>query len=934
MLFLSKKNIFERFYRISFKSALIICLPLIILLGWMSIDSYLEYRRFADIACRGKAPSFNLDIMHLFMRNALLRAFVRSTSPEMPGDEILPTIHLAIDSENLAALNSDLPESGKTNYYRAYVKYGGKSYTVKARYMGDNHWHWLWDQKSWRIKTKKSKLIENSRKLNIKNPRMGLTLNECVAQDLANEIGLIAPRVYPVKLVVNNIYKGVHLFWDSIDESIIRSYNKMPGSVYTGDGAPRDKETGVSQLWKDEKWWVKSASRNAQQKGYREDIKVLIGAVNEPDLKRFYSFSNQFLNKEAFASFFSLDNLVAGMHHDYHHNHKIYFDPVTGKFEPISWDIDDWHLPNKDLDAASSPLLNQWKLIPELDLLRKKRLFELIDQGAFLPNKIALRIDGHAQKIRPALEADVYRDQKWWRAVPVMKFPTYPCFPFLMEDYDNAVQRLKSEIDKRIPMLRAYLNNSTLICNVSPFGDSGRYLVRLAVFGNVGRLLTGMKIIGSCDSAEIYRDVNRNGVLDSQDVPVGKASRINGAISIPLNETLLPGYKKEKQIKGRSPYLFGNYRLAVSPLEYDYIIVACEGNVDDVKIESQNVVTGEPVDTRYEVIPEGVSKETVSLHPWDLPPEPDEQSIFLGPGEVLITQTRIYPHHVSLKILPGTTIRLGKNTSIFCYGKVTAVGTRERPIRFEAFDAKKAWGVFALQGKESSGSIFEQCYWAGGSDARRNLVYYSGMVSMHGVDDLIIRNCTILRNYRGDDAMHLAYCKDFVLTGCFFDQARSDALDVDISTGKILYSRFVNSGNDALDLMTSETNVDQCVFSRSGDKGISVGEKSRLVVNGSVFQYCKVGMEIKDRSVVTLKTNVFRNCETAINLYKKNWRYGGGGILNADTVYAVDCGTNLKKDKASKVHVGAKETIDPDFPVFHKRFRKPGRMCRRRDMVH
>ena len=136
MLFLAKNTLFQRLYRISFKSSLVICLPLLILIGWMIADAYLEYRRFADIACHGKAPSFNGDIMHLFLRNSLLTAFVRSTASEMPKDEILPTIQLSIYSKSLGALNANLPKSGKENYYRAYVKYGGNRIRSKRGIWG------------------------------------------------------------------------------------------------------------------------------------------------------------------------------------------------------------------------------------------------------------------------------------------------------------------------------------------------------------------------------------------------------------------------------------------------------------------------------------------------------------------------------------------------------------------------------------------------------------------------------------------------------------------------------------------------------------------------------------------------------------------------------------------------------------------------------
>jgi len=918
MLFLSRRNPLKRLYRISFKSAGVICLPILILIGWMIFDSYLEYRRFADIACRGQAPAFNVDIMHLFLRNALVKAFVGATAPDMPNDENLPTIQMSIDCESLAALNADLPRSGKEHAYKAYIKYGGKSYTVKARYMGDNHWHWLYDQKSWRIKTKRSKLIENSRKLNIKNPRTTVTLNECVAQDLAKDIGLISPRVYPVKLIVNNIYKGVHLFWDPIDESVIRRFNKMPGSVYSGDGAPADPKTGVSTLWNNEKWWEKSASRNAEQKDYRDDIRTFISAVNNPDLKEFSDFADRYLNKEAYASFFSLDNLVACMHHEYNHNNKIYFDPVMGTFQPVSWDIDDWHLANPEFDAASNPLLNKWKLIPGLDLLRKKRLYELIDSGAFLPDRILDRIDAYDLKIRPALEADVYRDEKYWQASKIMKFQTLLCIPLLVSRYDDAVQRYKTQINKRVSMLRSYLSQSRMICSVSGPEENGRHVVHLAVCGNVGRRITGMKLTGSFRSAKIFRDVNRNLVLDEQDIPLGKTGRVNGESVISLHEEVLPGYRKTTQLKGLDIFLFGNHRLEVSPLEYDYIIDTHNGTIDSVEIQSQNVVTGQLMETSYAPIPEGIAQKTVSIHPWELPAKPVKKSVSLGPGEVIITRTETYPEHISLMILPDTTLRLGKGVSIFCYGKVTAKGTYDRPIRFEAVDSKKPWGVFVLQGKGTSGSVFEHCIWQGGSEAHNNLIYYCGMVSMHGVEDLTVKDCTIGRNYLGDDAMHLAYCKNFIVKACLFDQARSDALDVDISSGKVVLSRFRNSGNDTLDLMTSDIQVDNCVFTRAGDKGISVGEKANLAIDGCVFRNCNVGIEIKDRSVVTFERNVFRNCQTAINLYKKNWRYGGGGILKAGNIYAIRCGTNLKKDKHSKARVDAIERFEPDFPVFRK----------------
>ncbi|MDM8554076.1 CotH kinase family protein [Desulfococcaceae bacterium HSG7] len=911
--FLFKRKPLKKIFKISLKSATFISLPIVITMCWMVADSYLEHRRFVNIACKGKAPSFNLDIMHFYLKNGIKRAYIRATAPEMPEDETLPTIQMAIDPENLAALNADLPKSGKNKYYKAYIKYKGKSHTVKARYMGDNHWHWLYPQKSWRIKTKKKKLIQGVRKLNLKNPRTMFTGYEPISQGLAREIGLIAPRVHPIKFIVNNIYMGVYLFWDKVDESIIRRLNKMPGSVYSGDGAPPDPYTGVSLLWKDQKYWEKSASRNSEQKTYREDIKFFIKAVNNPDLHKFYSFANKYLDKDAYTAFFSLDNLTACMHHDFHHNHKIYFDPVKGKFVPISWDIDSWHLTNTHFDAVGNPLLNKWKLIPEFDLLRKKKLWDLLNNGLFSAESIITKIDKYTFKVRPALEADVHRDTKsFWYVRYSLELGKPICVSFTMAEYDNYIHSLKANVKRRVKLLTDYFNRSKMSLNLTHSDKDNYTTIRLVASGNVGRKVKTIILQGNAKNAWLYKDLNRNGSLDLSDTLVGKGKFKNDRCIIKLNEAVLPGYKKIRRPANYSKkILFGDYQLKPSPLEYTFFVKTDGSVVSKIEISSTNIVTGQLEKTDDNSISSDISNQTVSLHPWDIPAKPEKEYLTLGPGTVFISSDTIYPEHIDLTILPGTTIEMAENISIFCYGQVTAKGTADKPIRFEAAEPLKPWGVFVLQGKSASGSVFEHCFWENGSAAMYDLIYYSGMVSIHDSDNIIIRHCGVGKNYVGDDAMHLAYCKNFKIENCSFKNAKSDALDVDISQGVILHTRFNGSGNDALDFMTSLVTVRDCVFKKSGDKGVSVGEKSNLEISDSVFENCVTGIQIKDRSIVKFGENIIRGSSVGINLSKKNWRYGGGGVLEATTLYTIDCKESITIDKHSKANYTAIKTTEP-----------------------
>jgi hypothetical protein len=117
------------------------------------------------------------------------------------------------------------------------------------------------------------------------------------------------------------------------------------------------------------------------------------------------------------------------------------------------------------------------------------------------------------------------------------------------------------------------------------------------------------------------------------------------------------------------------------------------------------------------------------------------------------------------------------------------------------------------------------------------------------------------------------------LEGVRNKNAFSDAVDFEISKAQNVDSYFEGSGNDAVDLMTSEVVITGTVFKHNGDKGISVGENSRLFGANNRLSENKIGIQSKDRSSVVLFNHSFVNNKTALHAYKKNWQYGGGGKI-------------------------------------------------------
>ena len=111
------------------------------------------------------------------------------------------------------------------------------------------------------------------------------------------------------------------------------------------------------------------------------------------------------------------------------------------------------------------------------------------------------------------------------------------------------------------------------------------------------------------------------------------------------------------------------------------------------------------------------------------------------------------------------------------------------------------------------------------------------------------------------------------------DDAFSDAIDIDMSENIFLDNiEISNSKNDAIDLMESTVIIENSQFNGSKDKGISVGENSFLILKDSKIANNKIGVATKDSSYTFVNNVVFDENIFHIENYKKNWRYGDGGI--------------------------------------------------------
>ena len=246
-------------------------------------------------------------------------------------------------------------------------------------------------------------------------------------------------------------------------------------------------------------------------------------------------------------------------------------------------------------------------------------------------------------------------------------------------------------------------------------------------------------------------------------------------------------------------------------------------------------------------------------------------------GEVILEGYQILDQ--PLIIEPGTTVNLNPGAALVLKHRLTAIGTREAPIRLvPARSEQEPWGAIVLSGRGADGSTLSHCEMAGGSGLKGDLFEYSAMLSIHDVKDVVISDCQFRDNHVVDDMVHTVYT-DIHFERVHFRNALSDALDLDISTASISDSHFENSGNDAVDLMTTQASITGSHFKNNGDKGISVGENSQLYAVNNTLKGNLIGVQSKDRSTAVLLNQTFKNNKTALHAYKKNWRYGDGGAI-------------------------------------------------------
>ncbi|HEY5962216.1 MAG TPA: CotH kinase family protein, partial [Polyangiaceae bacterium] len=406
----------ERLLHIRPVSGILLSTPAVLFMLWYSglaVSSHLR-----QVSAVKAVEPLTPELFQLHLHDRLSADLRRLRMPEPLVKSELPTYNLVISNDRLSQLDSLLPpDEGKGNYVEGLLAQKNRVYEIEARYRGAKHWHWNGPQKSWKIRVKGNHLMfEGLPTFNFVNTPDPMPFNEQMVLDVARDAGLLTPAYYPFRLQLNNAFLGVYFFEAQPDEGLLRRAHRMPGSIYSGAGAPIDPQTQVSSLWKSAEHWKKVGAAGDKTAHNVRELEALLDVIDKGTAREFADFAEVSLDVEKFATFDAIDVVFGNNQHDYHQNHKLYFDPYKSRFEPIATDFRDMEH-ERQFNRTENPLLLRLKQLPNYLTRRNRKVYEMVT-GVCAPSAIAERTKHWIE----LLAADQARDPYWdaYELLPVM----------------------------------------------------------------------------------------------------------------------------------------------------------------------------------------------------------------------------------------------------------------------------------------------------------------------------------------------------------------------------------------------------------------------------------------------------------------------------------------------------------------------------------
>lgn len=807
------------------------------------------------------------------------------------------TLQLSLDEKDLQDLtarrNDALVQGWITSKHKqqlpAALIVDGRRMNASVRLRGNQLDHVSGDKWSLKIYLKQGARFNGIRRFSLQAPYTRSFQSEAIIADAMRSVGVLAPRIDYVDLVINGDHIGIMQMTEEFDTPLLETQGRRFGPLLQLDDShtwemvrtteryaqisshksnQNNNNGNNSERFDKSAWWnLYSSWRSADPKAYGKYNKRKKREDLDAALSKWMAFTdNQVIPSDIFDIDTFVDFYIMCEYFTAHNlaqwpNARLHYNTLTARFEPIAYDAD---VNFKPMHNAPLTCLN-----PRNEFART-----LMQDHTFASHWVN-RIRELDKKITSDQFANTIAERdRYYRKKLAADYPWLPAFDF------RKVQR-----------------QCQRLCGLT--------------IDNFALPIAGRKPLPEANSiplnelppvVKVYlTDAERGSILSLRNRIHANVVVSSLAYENRINEQLVP-------LIGQSET---GHRAVQLPVNLRSIPVAVGTNskhLDSTPIEIAGATLTEDDTLSLQVIVEGLGTQHTALKPVPLPqhtaipqPTPVEKLVQRYPfltldesGKTLQVETGqwpigdlvILPRDIALVIDAGTQLLFESNAGLVLNGDLTVRGTASAPVLFDAADTASGWyGIFS-HGVDNRLLIqhatinatrgFEMPGWrqpAGLLFHRANLVLENVAVTNSCANDAInlIRSKVTIKNLQ-------------VSNSC------SDALDIDASIGTLSMLNLHQSGGDLLDFSESTVSLNNSVFSGAGDKAISVGEASDVEVSEVTITKSTIGLAVKDFSKVTINKAILTLLDIGIMAFQKKAEYGPAFIV----------GSNIKIDAVQR----------------------------------
>jgi hypothetical protein len=748
--------------------------------------------------------------------------------------------------KEVAAASSIMITSAE-DYVPAKITHKKKTVRVKIRLKGD--WtrdHINEDKWSFRIKVRGDNTLFGMRVFSLHHPKARRYVNEWVFHNALKREGVLSLRYDFINVSLNGKDLGLYAIEEHFDKQLLEYNRRREGPIL---------KQCEDVLWKDRKNLLPYFVYNPS--GLQSALVSDIGVFNEkstlrnPKLRRQVMAGRNLLKsfmdgKTSPEKVFDLDNVarffavceVFGATHAYiWHNLRYYMNPVTSKMEMIGFDANAG-LPLKEILGAKSG-----------HLVGKQEKGPLV---AFFSNESFFR------KYIENLERISKREY-------LDKF-----FAEIDGGLREKLGIIATEFPKRGFSKTVYYKNADYI----------------------RRLLAPVKAVHAMFSAREGDRIEMS-ISNLLRLPIEIVQlSCNGSV-IPVSEkTVLPGCKTRS-----TPEFIEVCFQAPAGVEYTEDMarhgkVSCRILGSDARREDE-VLPWEPF--RDDYLNEDFHLQEPNFKEFEfLKVDDDRKTVTFIPGEIDINRDIVIPKGYRVICTEGTEIRLLNAAVVLSYSPLEFRGSEEYPVKVTSPNGT-GQGIAVLEAGDDS--TLEHVWFSGLSNPSKGSWELTGAVTFYK-SPVDIAKCYFGNNV-SEDALNIIDTS-FNINSTLFDNASSDAFDGDFTVGTISNSSFINCMNDGIDVSGSTVTISQLLIRNAGDKGLSVGENSRMNASNIDVKKCRIAIVAKDESVLMLENSDASDCEIGFAVYQKKPEFGPARISlkNARTqnnviAYLLEKGSSL-----------------------------------------